>query len=355
MSVIGGTPPFSWIDGTDLERVNIRSPHMCEAMQGLTNRANLAEVPISDWSAYDHDGTLLRNLGQTPGDSDLRVRTIPPREGAYRHSEYFVALREALESVLVEYFDSAHFLDTGEVVYYTLSTLLQDAVGRTAYNRTIQELTELPYFDGEDLEEILKCIDLLIGYIHIKGFVNGVEVLSYIFPAMWETYQRHFDVDGEGNPSENRAFAFNASTRSTVTNLIDTDGEMDFDFVSSGTNSSVQTTTDPPSQLSLDNLDNTGDTDFADTTKITFNLKCEQTGGAPGNSGATFNLHMPAITGALSLIISAWISLDSGTGIYSRGMQLKEGDPLITIASDIAVFGATASKDFDFKWTIGYT
>ena len=75
-------------------------------------------------------------------------------------------LRTALETVCPHYYRR---FDPDE--NYTLSTLLQDAVGRSGYNRTIEELKGLSYFDSEDMEEILKAIDLLQNY-HLAQYYD---------------------------------------------------------------------------------------------------------------------------------------------------------------------------------------
>lgn len=149
---VSGSPPYSWVDGTNLANKNLKSQQLCEAMQALTNRANAASITIPNWAAYSYDGTSVQDLGQTPNDSDLKTYS------SYRHVNLIDDLRTALELVCVDYFD------TVANDFYTISSLLNKAVGRSAYNRTIAELQALGYFDGEDLEEILKCINNLVSY-----------------------------------------------------------------------------------------------------------------------------------------------------------------------------------------------
>ncbi len=145
---VGGNPPFPWDDGNDLSGLLLRSTHVCEAMQALTNRADFAAVLISDWIAYNYLGNPLQTLGQVPLDADLNTYS------AFRHANHIVDLRSALEVVLVRYKDPANGL-------FTLSSLLQSAVLRPDYKHSIAQIDSRPEFDEEDLSEILKCIDLL--------------------------------------------------------------------------------------------------------------------------------------------------------------------------------------------------
>ncbi len=167
-------PPHSWAKGTNLAGDDFLSIIICEAMQALKNRANLASVSIADWKAYDHNGVLMQNLGQTPGDNALEICK------AWRHIYHIIQLRTALERVLSsylipspsnwvkvtvsssitdDYVISPIFMVDSDT--YTLETLLNGAVGRSNYNRTAAQLRSAGYFDGEDVEEILKAIDLL--------------------------------------------------------------------------------------------------------------------------------------------------------------------------------------------------
>jgi hypothetical protein len=116
----------------------------------LKNRADNVSVEIPNWSAYNADGTVKADLGQTPADGDLDTQK------AWRHVNTLIQLRTALEDVLGLYYD-------GSSNPWTLASLLTAAVGRSDYNRTSPQLQVVGYFDGEDVEEILKAIDLL-GY-----------------------------------------------------------------------------------------------------------------------------------------------------------------------------------------------
>ena len=147
---VSGNPPYAWTYGTNLQKDFFWSRVFCEAMQALANRANTVSVAISDWNAYMDDGTVKQSLGSSPLDAGLL------NAKAFRHVNTLLQLRTALETVCVNYFRNPVALEL-----YSIDTLLTDAVSRDSYNRTQSALQELGYFDGEDVEEILKSIDLL--------------------------------------------------------------------------------------------------------------------------------------------------------------------------------------------------
>jgi hypothetical protein len=160
---VSGRAPYSWVHGTNLAKRNLVSQQVCEAMQALELTAYSKRVNIANWTAYGYDGSSLADLGQTPGDNDLKTNA------AFRHVNHIEDLRIALETVCVEYWDSV----TDD--YFTISSLLDRAVGRSNYNRDLIDLADLPYFDGEDLEEILKSIDLLNSvFIYLSAW--GMEI-----------------------------------------------------------------------------------------------------------------------------------------------------------------------------------
>jgi hypothetical protein len=131
-------------------------------MQALKNRADEVSVIIANWEAYGYYGGSLADLGQTPDDVDLKTYK------AFRHVNHIVDLRTALEAIL----DNDSYVDSGNTPY-TLASLMTEAEGRTSYNRSIAQLQALGYFDGEDLEEILKCVDLLSSQAGVSRFYIG--------------------------------------------------------------------------------------------------------------------------------------------------------------------------------------
>jgi hypothetical protein len=151
---VSGNPPYSWGYGTNLAGDFFYSQIFCEAMQALKNRADNVSVVIPNWNAYDADGNVLADLGQTPADAALRTA------GAWRHVNTLIQMRTVLEAVVGSYYD-------GSGNQYTLASLLTAAVGRTDYNRTSGQLQALGHFDREDVEEILKAIDLLTSIVGI--------------------------------------------------------------------------------------------------------------------------------------------------------------------------------------------
>lgn len=96
------------------------------------------------------------DMETTPVPETIKLLLDPDRpvDKPGRHVNHIDDLRDALEIVLIYYSHPG-----GSA--FTLASLMQLAVGRSNYNRTIGELKDLGYFDGEDLEEILKAIDLL--------------------------------------------------------------------------------------------------------------------------------------------------------------------------------------------------
>jgi len=149
---VSGSPPFSWVCGTDLAADFLWSQIFCEVMQALTNRADFVNVSISDWVAYDAAGSPLRNLGQTPDNADLYTY------GAWRHVNHMVQLRTALETVLVEYWNP-----TTARTFTGIFDLLTYAFGYGhPYKRSIIQLRSLDYFDSSDVEELIRGVDVLL-------------------------------------------------------------------------------------------------------------------------------------------------------------------------------------------------
>ncbi len=156
-------PPFSWTSGTDLADKSLGSVHLCEAMQALKNRAAFVvttPVVINDWKAYDHNGDEIADLGHFPNDNDLSrdhdEENPETFSTAARHIDHIGDIRTTLEFIL------PYYLDPLTMDAFTLSTLMQAAVGRDNYNHPdLGELGAHYGFDGEDVEELLKCIDKL--------------------------------------------------------------------------------------------------------------------------------------------------------------------------------------------------
>lgn len=145
---ISGNPPYAWAYGTSLGGEFFWSQMFCEVMQAIGNRADFAGAVIDIWEAFDGDGNPIADEW-TPDDTWLGD------VGAWRHVNHVLRIRQNLEYVLVKYNDT-------EGDPFTLSTLMQQAVGQSTYKRTSSQLTALGYFDPADVEELLKCIDCLV-------------------------------------------------------------------------------------------------------------------------------------------------------------------------------------------------
>lgn len=270
-------PPFNWLSGTNLEDVYLASAHLCEAMQALKNRvewiSRSEDIPVTipNWNAYDHEGDVIADLAQFPNDNDLsRDHDEEHPEifsTAVRHVNHIEDLRTALEIVL------PHYLDEPGGIPWTLSTLMQAAVGRSDYNvPEIGELAAAYGFDGEDVEELLKAIDLLVFTKYsVLIFVDGILRFKDNPILTGELRSDHLmlhrcaslGIDTNYTPAE--------SGTSALT-LLDTSGDLTFIFDESGDNSSEITDFSDAGITQIPTVDfcNNGDFNFSGKVNIVY-------------------------------------------------------------------------------------
>ncbi|RJQ29224.1 hypothetical protein C4571_02200 [Candidatus Parcubacteria bacterium] len=221
---VSGEPPYSWYKGTSLTKQFFWSRIFCEAMQALNNRAAIVEMSPFTWYAYRPNGSVigaLEHLSFTYEEAEneedisagktlendttaasaeiysintttkriiiIATSTIDWNAGdaiscdtfaavisdtyiscpdddalknfkAWRHSNVIYDMRTAIDQLIA----SGRYKTPDTYEDYTLARLLTDAVAREDWKHTIAAIQGLGYYDPEDIEEILKCADLLI-------------------------------------------------------------------------------------------------------------------------------------------------------------------------------------------------
>lgn len=78
---VSGNPPYNWTYGTDLEDDRLWSRSLCELMQALKNRAEVAGVTIANWKAYHANGNVMGYIGQSPDDNALSMEGTADETG----------------------------------------------------------------------------------------------------------------------------------------------------------------------------------------------------------------------------------------------------------------------------------